>query len=118
MVHGEALVDSQMIPGQKILIKDQLSLWHDQLWIHDRGYNPDTMEYIYGNQKGIPYRMQRVTDIVPNHKNDRNDYSIWPSQQQRRITDTELAWTLGNDYRTPVEYETNMQLIGGSSRKK
>ncbi len=109
MVHGSALVDSQMMPGQKILIQDQLSLWENQLWIHDRGYNPDTGAFIYGNQKGIPYRMQRVTnvEVVVND----------PQQQCRSITDVELAWTLGNDYRTLAEYEANMQRIGGSSRK-
>ena len=105
MVHGSALVDSQMMPGQKILIMDQLSLWENQLWIHDRGYHPDTGAFIYGNQRGIPYRMQRVTVVVENEC------------CCRRITDVELAWTLGNDYRTLAEYEANMQRIGGSSRK-
>ena len=128
MVHNEALVDSQMIPGQKILIKDQLSLWDDQLWIHDRGYNPDTGAFIYGNQNGIPYRMQRVTDMVctssMDEVKDSNSISnkVMMDKQQRqqperRITDNELAWTLGNDYRTPIEYEANMQIIGGSSRR-
>ena len=130
MVHGEALVDSQMIPGQKILIQDQLSLWDDQLWIHDRGYHPDTGAYIYGNQFGIPYRMQRVTDMVSKGAEaDAEDDDVWtcpdisattvsPIPPPRRITDTALAWTLGNNYRTPAEYETNMRIIGGSSRQK
>ena len=52
MVHGEALVDSQMVPGQTILIRDQLSLWNDRLWIHDRGFHPHTGAFIYGNQLG------------------------------------------------------------------
>jgi CpeT/CpcT family (DUF1001) len=59
MVHGSASLDSPMLPGQKIPVHDQLSL----SWIHDRGYNPDTTDCIYGNQRGIPYRMQRVTTI-------------------------------------------------------
>mmetsp|Transcript_2188 Transcript_2188/g.3065 ORF Transcript_2188/g.3065 Transcript_2188/m.3065 type:complete len:393 (-) Transcript_2188:144-1322(-) len=69
MVHGEALVDSQMVPGQKIRIRDQLSLWNNEFWIHDRGYDPDTGDYIYGNQKGIPYHLKRVTTI----EQDNND---------------------------------------------
>ena len=84
MVHNEALVDSQMIPGQKILIKDQLSLWDDQLWIHDRGYNPDTRAYIYGNQNGIPYRMQRVTDMVRNDSNNINDNTMMMDDEPLR----------------------------------
>jgi CpeT/CpcT family (DUF1001) len=120
MVHGEALVDSQMIPGQKILIRDQLSLWKHQLWIHDRGLDPVTGAFIYGNQKGIPYRMQRVTHIVGPDNDSLVERSLDtpPARMQRRqVTDPDLAWTLGNDYRTAVEYETNMQVIGGSSRK-
>jgi CpeT/CpcT family (DUF1001) len=40
---------------QQILIKDQLRLWETQLWIHYRGYHPKTLQYIYGNQREIPY---------------------------------------------------------------
>lgn len=64
MVHGQAVVDSQMMPGQTILIQDQLSLWPDQLWIHDRGFDPDTGAFIYGNQLDVPYVLQRVADMV------------------------------------------------------
>jgi CpeT/CpcT family (DUF1001) len=136
MVHGSALVDSQMLPGQKILIRDQLSLWSDQLWIHDRGFHPDTGAYIYGNQRGIPYRMQRVTSCIvpPTNSNSNSNTTdteppfIPPKEQEqeqqqpqpqfeRHVTDPELAWTLGSDYRTTIEYEANMQIIGGSSRK-
>ena len=41
MMYGQALVNSTMIPGQEILIKDQLSLSQNDFWIHDRGYNPE-----------------------------------------------------------------------------
>jgi CpeT/CpcT family (DUF1001) len=124
MVHGPTIVESQMIPGQQILIQDQLSLWEDQLWIHDRGYHPTTGEYIYGNQRGVPYRMQRVTQIVSildydyDESSDQNVQEIRRLQQHRRyISDPELAWTMGNDYRTQEEYDLNMKRIGGSSRK-
>lgn len=82
MVHGSALVDSQRTPGQKILIYDQLSLWADALWIHDRGYDPESMELIYGNQQGVPYRLERVADV------------------ERRWVHPDLAWTLGPEYAT------------------
>lgn len=37
-----AIVDSiSLIPGKRILIKDELSLWKDEFWINDRGYDPD-----------------------------------------------------------------------------
>jgi hypothetical protein len=118
MVHGEALVDSQMIPGQKILIKDQLSLWEDQLWIHDRGFHPDTGAYIYGNQNEIPYRMQRVSYIKQyNDTSSRNNNIDKSRRNEIVVSDPEIAWTLGNNYRTQVEYDTNMERIGGSSRK-
>jgi hypothetical protein len=113
MVHGNATVQSQMMPGQDILIKDQLSLWRDSLWIHDRGYNPDTGAFIYGNQRGVPYRLQRVTTC---------DSDVDAQQQQeqpnsrRVVVDPSLAWTLGPDFRTPQEYEEKMAVIGGSSR--
>ena len=36
------IVDSiSMIPGKRILIKDELSLWENEFWINDRGYDPD-----------------------------------------------------------------------------
>jgi CpeT/CpcT family (DUF1001) len=88
MVHGEALVESQRWPGRKILIRDQLSLWEDELWIHDRGLDPATGALLYGNHRGIPYRLQRVTH--------RREPPRW------HVTDPELAWTLGRDDRTPV----------------
>jgi hypothetical protein len=121
MVHGSATVQSQMMPGQDILIKDQLSLWRDTFWIHDRGYDPETMAFIYGNQRGVPYRLQRVTKV-----NDVNADADVPEQDQQQkpknrrvVVDPSLAWTLGPNYRTEKEYEEKMAVIGGpSSRKK
>lgn len=109
MIHNEALLDSQMMPGQKILIKDQLSLWKDELWIHDRGFDPVSGDFIYGNQRGIPYRMERVANMVV------VDDSAAASCG-RLVSDPKLAWTMGNDYRLPEEYEQNMKRIGGISR--
>jgi len=101
MIHGEALVESQMMPGVEILVRDQLSLTENELWIHDRGYNPKTMEFIYGNQKLIPYRLKRVSQIA---------YG-----SNRVVTNEELKWTLGPGYRTENEYQEKLLAVGGVS---
>ena len=110
MVHGQALVDSQMSPGQQILIKDQLSLWNNALWIHDRGFDPVTMEFIYGNRENVPYKMERVT--VFDAGNTEDDTSALTS---RVVSDSDLEWTLGPQHRTPEEYQAKMNAIGGPS---
>jgi hypothetical protein len=100
MVHGEAIVDSQMAPGSKIRILDQLSLFDDVFYINDRGFDPETGAYIYGNQREIPFRLDRVTTCKP---------------QGRNVVDAELQWTLGPKWRDEGEYEENMAAIGGPS---
>lgn len=104
MIYGQALVDSTMIPGQEILIKDQLSLSKDDFWIHDRGYNPTTGDYIYGNQRGIPYQLKRVTRINT-------------ESGKREVCSKKLQWTLGEEWRTDDEYQHYMQQLGGVSSK-
>jgi hypothetical protein len=99
MIQGEAIVDSTMIPGQKILVRDQLSLWKDEFWIHDRGYDPLTMTYIYGNQRGIPYRLERVTTLqeITTANDIPHDDLIYPPTKkfQRVCCRPDLEWTLG-----------------------
>ncbi|KAI2504417.1 CpeT/CpcT family (DUF1001) [Fragilaria crotonensis] len=102
MVYGEAIVESTMMPGTKILVRDQLSLWDDEFWIHDRGFDPESMAYIYGNQLSIPYQLQRVTRI-----NDGN----------RVVCNDDLKWTLGSDWRTQAIYDEKLQAINGVSSK-
>ena len=102
MIHGEATVMSTMMPGAKILVRDQLSLWDDEFWIHDRGFDPATMTYIYGNQLGVPYQLQRVT---------------WMKEGKRIVCRSDLKWTLGSDWRTEEEYQRKMQAINGVSSK-
>ena len=132
MVYGSATVQSQMMPGQQILIKDQLSLWEDALWIHDRGYNTETGDYIYGNQRGVPYALQRVANIQDDHHVKAADATSTraastPSSPttsaattsytvHRVVVNPALQWTLGPDYRNQQEYESKMAAIGGSSR--
>lgn len=104
MVHGQAIVESQMAPGTSILIQDQLSLWPDEFWIHDRGYDPNNRNtFIYGNQRGIPYRLERVTRI---------------RDGQRVVTSEDLQWTLGPSFRTDVIYREKLEAVGGPSAKR
>eukprot|EP00871_Galdieria_phlegrea_P001340 jgi/Galph1/2206/GphlegSOOS_G889.1 len=42
-----------------IHVKDDLILTKDNLWVNDRGFD-DCQNYIYGNQRGIHYKMKRV----------------------------------------------------------
>jgi hypothetical protein len=100
MVHGEAIVDSQMVPGSKIRILDQLSLFDDVFYINDRGFDPETGAYIYGNQREIPFRLDRVSTCDP---------------QGRNVVNAELQWTLGPEWRDEAEYKDKMTAIGGPS---
>ena len=87
-------------------------MWPDELWIHDRGFQPDTMEFIYGNQRGVPYRLERVTNIVEDsNKTD-------PNRPKRTVIQPLLSWTLGSEFRTEKEYEAKLQVVGGGSRPK
>ena len=103
MVYGQAILNSTMIPGAQILVKDQLSLWDNEFWIHDRGFHLETGEFIYGNQRGIPYQLERVTRIN--------------NQNERIIERPDLQWTLGSEWRTEDEYQEKLKPIGGVSTK-
>jgi hypothetical protein len=113
MVHGQALVESQMSPGEMILIKDQLSLWHHALWIHDRGFNPETMDFIYGNREDIPYKMERVA--VFGRATNQGEINAATLTLSRDIAQDDLQWTLGPSFRTQEEYQVKMDAIGGPS---
>jgi hypothetical protein len=102
MVYGEAIVESTMMPGTKILVRDQLSLWDYEFWIHDRGFDPESMAYIYGNQLSIPYQLQRVTKI---------------QGRNRVVCNDDLKWTLGSDWRTQNTYDEKLLAINGVSSK-
>jgi CpeT/CpcT family (DUF1001) len=80
-------ISSQNTAGLDILVKDDLKLWPTKLWVNDRGYSR-TGEFVYGNQRGVPYKMQRVQPGAA------------------------LEWTLGAQYRTDSEYAAKMAAIG------
>jgi len=97
MVNEKTVIDSAMRMGKKILVQDELSLWGDELWINDRGFDPDTGAFIYGNQRGVPYKLRRVTKL---------------SSCSRVVCDKKLEWTLGSMFRTEREYAKKMSSIG------
>ena len=101
MVHGEAIVDSTIIPGVKIRIIDQLSLYENTFYINDRGLDPESGAFIYGNQRGVPYRMERVASLN--------------ADRERVVVDKELRWTMGKEWRTEAEYEEKLRAAGGPS---
>ena len=124
-----AIVDSiSMIPGKRILIKDELSLWKDEFWINDRGYDPDakdsdtttekqetdsnktgnetSMPFVYGNRRGVPYKLQRISNF-------RVDTSLGI---ERVSAKSDLEWTLGEDYRTSDLFEKKMQHIENAQK--
>jgi CpeT/CpcT family (DUF1001) len=103
MVHGEAIVESQMSPGQQILILDQLSLYPNLLYIHDRGFDPATGDFIYGNRRNVPYQLDRVATVHGN---------------TRIVVNERLRWTLGPEYRSPAEYESRINEMGGPSNPR
>lgn len=100
MVHGEAIVDSTLIPGIKIRILDELSLYDDLFYINDRGLDPETGAFIYGNHRGVPYRLERVARIVDG---------------KREIVNDDLKWTLGDAWRNEEEYKARINAVGGPS---
>ncbi|KAL7536946.1 hypothetical protein ACHAXR_007499 [Thalassiosira sp. AJA248-18] len=129
-----AIVDSiSLIPGKRLLIKDELSLWQGEFWINDRGYDPDAvpeekkedeytnegdsggMPFVYGNQRGVPYKLQRVSKISSGNDNEnlKQPHSIADLESsialERLIANSDLEWTLGEHYRTEDLYQKKIQ---------
>jgi hypothetical protein len=122
------IVDSiSMIPGKRILIKDELSLWEDEFWINDRGYDPDAntveeplgalhnnvkdsggMPYVYGNRRGIPYKLERVATMSFVNDVDEQEASLL---LHRVIVNSDIEWTLGEDYRTTDLYQQKLNQL-------
>jgi hypothetical protein len=130
MVYGEAIVNSTIVPGMAIRILDQLSLYPDVFYINDRGFDPLTGAYIYGNQRGVPYRLCRVATFSSHDAfnsttttSSSTTTTTSPSSSssssslllQRQVKNLDLAWTLGPKWRTEEEYEEKMNAIGGVS---
>jgi len=48
--------------GRPMVVRDDVTLWSDALWVNDRGHDAATGEYVYGNIRGVPYKLARVAD--------------------------------------------------------
>lgn len=132
-----AIVNSiSLIPGKRILIKDELSLWNNEFWINDRGYDPDnivtdtiqrnedgnavTMSFVYGNRRGVPYKLRRVSNFYckeREHESPANTDTWAIFKLERIITNTDLIWTLGESYRTPDMLLHKMSCINNQYNK-
>jgi hypothetical protein len=96
------ILPSTNYPGSSMIIKDELSLWENELWINDRGYNVDTMEQIYGNTQGIPYKVVRVTNIIGQNSSSQGIQRVpYPNNYH-------LMWTCGDHYRNRELYSEKM----------
>jgi len=107
---GGVRLNSQMTPGTYIRVQDELSMWEDQLWLNDRGFDAETGERIYGNWLDDPYRMERLSNVT---MGDEGLQTGW----KREVSDSALAWTLGEKWRTEDEYAEKMDAIGGPSSR-
>ena len=61
-MRSESLTIVSERSGREIVVRDDVSLWPDALWVNDRGHDKETGEYVYGNINDVPYKMQRVSE--------------------------------------------------------
>lgn len=87
MEQEEVLKPSIFDPTKMLIIKDELSLWGNEIWINDRGYDANTGELAYGNALSIPYKLNKVCSFRFSEK----DNIIW----NRDVLENDLLWTLG-----------------------
>lgn len=60
--------------GGRIRVMDDLLLTSQDLWVADRGFDEHD-NFVYGNRRGVPYKMRRVG------KGDENEWTIHADQQ-------------------------------------
>lgn len=87
MLNGGAKIRSEIM-GKDIFIKDDLKLTKNELWVNDRGFDMEG-NYIYGNQRGVAYKLRRV------------------------LPSNSLSWTLGGEYCTESLYSRKISLRDG-----
>lgn len=116
MVHGPTIVNSTIVPGMQIRIVDQLSLYRDVFYINDRGFDPVTGGFIYGNQREVPYCLKRVSSFSSSGTTQ-GASPLWSTDKplERVVTNSELEWTMGPEHRTAEEYERKLEVNGGLS---
>jgi hypothetical protein len=59
LINKSCIICSQNDPNMKLLIKDDLNLWENELWICDKAYTTSGQQII-GNKDGIPYKLKRT----------------------------------------------------------
>jgi CpeT/CpcT family (DUF1001) len=117
MLAGDAgiVVPSQVNPQQLIHIQDEIWVTAQQLIIHDRGRDPVSQAWIYGNQRGVPYRLDRV--IMANGKNNNNNNMVQNADAdgdgEYDVDEDSLQWT--NIGPSSPLYAAKMARIGGAS---
>lgn len=47
--------------GSPLVVRDDVALWQDALWVNDRGSTPEGA-YVYGHIGDVPYKMSRVPE--------------------------------------------------------
>lgn len=63
LINDECKLCSLTNPDLELVIKDELKLWKNELWINDRVYTT-TGKQIIGNKDGIPYKMKKLKKYV------------------------------------------------------
>jgi len=54
----ESVVVQSARLGMPIVVRDDVTLWGDALWVNDRGADTEG-NYLYGNVRDVPYKMDR-----------------------------------------------------------
>eukprot|EP00966_Prymnesium_polylepis_P022373 514967-Prymnesium_polylepis.1 len=54
----ESVVVESARMGMPIVVRDDVTLWSDALWVNDRGADMEG-NYLYGNVRDVPYKMDR-----------------------------------------------------------
>jgi len=78
----ESVVVDSETTGTQIIVRDDVFLWRDALWVNDRGTDMDG-NYLYGNVKDVPYKMVRVLDshwTACEHLEEPVDFESWLSE--------------------------------------
>lgn len=57
----ESVVVKSERTGLPLVVRDDISLVGDELWVNDRGTDLEG-NYVYGNVRNVPYKLQRVHD--------------------------------------------------------
>ena len=60
LLNGECEIQSQSNPDITLIVKDDLILFRNQLWINDEVFIKSTGVKIIGNRDGIPYKLIRI----------------------------------------------------------